>query len=395
MNENTAIEKYQALELILPDRDETTRKLKAIRDFQEVVKSELREGSDFGIIPGTDKPCLLQPGAQKISKLLNLSERFEVVETIKEWDKAQAFPMTAFPLFYYVVRCRLYAMGTETQVAEGMGECSSLEMKYRYRWIPAHELPPYLDPAQLKQRGGTLFEFNFALEKKETSGKYGKPPAYWEKFQQAIDNGTARKAERNTKNGERPGWEIDDFTYRVQNEDICDQVNTILKISCKRAFVYANLSVGRLSDVFTQDLEDHLDKLPEEPKIVKPVSSTVEKLHSLGLNGEKAGEVDPFDLEHAKLLESEAMRRAEGKAGHPTGLPFDETTVISPEQLKHFTKAARTQKKTIADVKAALSVLRLEKVEEIPAGAFRSFMMWAEGGLNNTELAKEVCGGGE
>jgi len=43
---------------------------------------------------------------------------------------------------------------------------------------------------------------------------------------------------------------------RVENEDIYSQVNTILKMAKKRALVDAALSAGRLSQVFTQDIED-------------------------------------------------------------------------------------------------------------------------------------------
>ena len=44
--------------------------------------------------------------------------------------------------------------------------------------------------------------------------------------------------------------------YRVTNPDPADQVNTILKMAKKRAMVDAALSVGRLSEIFTQDVED-------------------------------------------------------------------------------------------------------------------------------------------
>ena len=40
------------------------------------------------------------------------------------------------------------------------------------------------------------------------------------------------------------------------NEEVYSEVNTILKIGKKRALVDAALSAGRLSEIFTQDLED-------------------------------------------------------------------------------------------------------------------------------------------
>ncbi|MCK7475628.1 MAG: hypothetical protein MZV49_24095 [Rhodopseudomonas palustris] len=44
--------------------------------------------------------------------------------------------------------------------------------------------------------------------------------------------------------------------YRFPNEEIYTQVNTVLKMAKKRAQVDAALSVGRLSNIFTQDIED-------------------------------------------------------------------------------------------------------------------------------------------
>ena len=36
-----------------------------ISQFQQVIQKTLHQGHDFGIIPGTDKPTLLKPGAEK------------------------------------------------------------------------------------------------------------------------------------------------------------------------------------------------------------------------------------------------------------------------------------------------------------------------------------------
>jgi len=49
---------------------------------------------------------------------------------------------------------------------------------------------------------------------------------------------------------------IEQKVGQVENEDIYSQVNTILKMAKKRALVDAALSAGRLSQVFTQDIED-------------------------------------------------------------------------------------------------------------------------------------------
>ncbi len=51
-------------------------------------------------------------------------------------------------------------------------------------------------------------------------------------------------------------WEIDSTLYRVPNEDIASQVNTVQKIGQKRAFVAATLIGVNASEFFTQDIED-------------------------------------------------------------------------------------------------------------------------------------------
>jgi len=49
---------------------------------------------------------------------------------------------------------------------------------------------------------------------------------------------------------------VDETLYRIPNDDPFSIVNTIEKMAKKRAMVDAALSVGRLSELFTQDLED-------------------------------------------------------------------------------------------------------------------------------------------
>ena len=69
------------------------------------------------------------------------------------------------------------------------------------------------------------------------------------------------------------------MVYRLDNEDIYSQVNTILKMAKKRALVDAALSAGRLSQVFTQDIEDmHEEVEPAKPSIKPATSARGEEL---------------------------------------------------------------------------------------------------------------------
>ena len=259
MNEQTeALARVPRADIIDLDPTETKRKLEAIGQFQAIVRRELKDGLDFGVIPGTNKPTLLKPGAEKLAKLLNCYDDYEIIERIEDWGK---------PLFRYLIRCTLIEMSSGTKVSSGLGECNSYESKYRYRWIEEENLPLGVRKEDLKSRDGrkTLFEFDFALEKRETTGKYGKPKEYWDAFDKAIKDGTARRTEKETKSGKKMfGHEMTIGTtqYQAPNPDIFDQINTILKMAKKRALVDAALSAGRLSDLFTQDLEDFAEYEP-------------------------------------------------------------------------------------------------------------------------------------
>lgn len=168
--------------------------LKAINNFQRLVKSQLRKGHDYDVIPGTKKLTLLQPGAEKIAKLLNCADTYEIIDKVEDWDA---------PLFSYTVKCVLKSIRSGEIISEGIAECNSRESKYRYRWVGDRDIPKGINKADLVSR---------------SRGNY--------------------------------------TVYRIDNDDICSQKNTILKMSEKRALVYTAKSAGRLSDIFTQDIED-------------------------------------------------------------------------------------------------------------------------------------------
>jgi hypothetical protein len=103
-----------------------------------------------------------------------------------------------------------------------------------------------------------MCEFDFAIERAETTGAYGKPAEHWQRFRDAIRTGTARQVEKFTRRGKSVAWEIDVDTalYRIPNPDVADVVNTIQKMAQKRALVAATLIATSASEFFTQDVED-------------------------------------------------------------------------------------------------------------------------------------------
>lgn len=167
--------------------------LTKISQFQMVVQKTLKTGHDYGVIPGTQKPTLYKPGAEKILMLMGLTSEYDIVEKIEDYDKG---------IFAYTIKCTLFKNGQK--ITEGVGSCNSKEDKYRWRMVEEKDIPNGIDKDTLKTK----------------TNKYGQ------------------------------------VKYRIENDDTCSLANTILKMAKKRAQIDATLTVGSLSDVFTQDLED-------------------------------------------------------------------------------------------------------------------------------------------
>ena len=142
------------------DLQAVTGTMNKIGQFQGMVRNSLRENQDYGRIPGTPKPTLLKPGAEKILMLLGMRSTFGIVDSTRDFDKG---------FFQYQVKCSLYS--GDTLITEGLGAANNREKKWA-------KMDPY-----------------------------------------TADN-------------------------------------TILKMARKRALVDAALTVGSLSDLFTQDLDD-------------------------------------------------------------------------------------------------------------------------------------------
>jgi hypothetical protein len=70
----------------------------------EFTSRVLKEGHDFGKIPGTDKPTLLKPGAEKLSSLFGLAPMFDIAEKDLDWTGERH---GGEPFFYFQYRCSM------------------------------------------------------------------------------------------------------------------------------------------------------------------------------------------------------------------------------------------------------------------------------------------------
>lgn len=218
-----------------------------LADFRDKI---LIEGVDYGVIPSVDKPFLLKPGAEKLQVLYGFEPEIIVVDK----DRVMEGPEP-----YLYVEYQVNMKRGDIVHGTGVGACTTKESKYRSRWVAESDIPSHYTLEELagfEKRDGTIREMKFAVEKKETTGSWGKPQEYWDAIQEAIDEGVARSVMIKTKRGQDyEGWEIPAIEYFLPNPRIFDQFNTVIKMAFKRAHVAAVLNGTGASQYFTQDPE--------------------------------------------------------------------------------------------------------------------------------------------
>lgn len=194
---------------------------------QQVMRKVMTEGEHYGTVPGCGtKKVLLQPGAQKLTMTFRLCPEYEIQETELPRGHKE-----------YRVICTLKSMGSGGFVGQGVGCCSSMESKYRWRG-GARKCPECGKETIIKGKaeyGGGWLCF----------GKKGGCGAKWTDGAQEIESQNIEK---------------------IENENPADSFNTVLKMAKKRAFVDATITATAASDIFTQDILDTDEGGEDEPK---------------------------------------------------------------------------------------------------------------------------------
>ena len=232
---------------VVMQMEQMVTQVKTIDSFYRRI---MTEGTDYGVIPGTPKPSLFQPGAELLRLAFNLVPHFEIVDRNPN-----------APPYSFTVRCTLSRHGAE--VGDAIASCTTDESRYKFRWVGERELPA------------------------------------------GIDKGALLKQERTSKTGGR--WTV----YQLENPNPADQANTVLQMAEKRAFVRAIRQTTGASRIFTQDIEDIIDApvavkaQPQRaaPKAEKPTNPEPES-HVAGGDAEAAGE---------RVAEKRAERMAEAE----------------------------------------------------------------------------------
>lgn len=105
--------------------EETARRVKML---QQYVREHMVEGEDFGVIPGSTKPTLFKPGAEKLNSIFGLAPIVEISNRIEDWEKG---------FVSYEVKVSLVNKRTQQVEAEGIGSCNSKERRYARQDAPS------------------------------------------------------------------------------------------------------------------------------------------------------------------------------------------------------------------------------------------------------------------
>jgi hypothetical protein len=190
-----------------------------VTKIQQLMKSVMREGEHYGTIPGTDKPSLYKSGAEKLGFTFRLMPDFKVTRRDLPDGHRE-----------YEVICTLKHMQTGKVVGQGVGNCSTLESKYRYRYSE-------------KNTGKPVPEDYWKIREKNPKGAQRLLGGYGYRARKIDDQ-----------------WVIVTQGERVENPDIADCYNTVMKMAKKRAHVDAMITACAASDIFAQDFEDFIDQ---------------------------------------------------------------------------------------------------------------------------------------
>ncbi len=216
-----------AVAVVIPETNEqmVKRVEGRVQTVQHIYRKIMVKDSDFGVIPGCgDKPALLKAGAEKLLMAFKVSPSLKIEQ--KELGNGHR---------EIIITCTLTA-SDGTILGEGVGSCSTLEKKYRYR-KSATQFTVLDDeiPQDYKEKKTAYREKGFGC--KQVNGVWK-----WVRYEAGESD-------------------------QIENPDIADQYNTVLKIAKKRALIDAVLTVFGASDIFTQDIDENApETTPQKPQ---------------------------------------------------------------------------------------------------------------------------------
>jgi hypothetical protein len=167
--------------------------------LENIYRSVMCPGIDYGMIPGTKERALLKPGAEVLRMAFNFQVEMGLskeVDLSRDWISVDT-------------RCSLRD-SEGCIVGQADANANSYESKFRYRWVSEKQLPQHIDKDTLQTR--------------QQHGAYG------------------------------------DYTqYRLPTEDVGGLIHTLIRYAEKRAFVAAIHQATGASRIFREADEDEVE----------------------------------------------------------------------------------------------------------------------------------------
>lgn len=215
--------------------EEFERNLASLRKSAErarrMQKEILQPGVDYGTEPGIERPFLHKPGGETFEKAYGLATSYSVERHVGDGEET--------PDLEFIVHAKVHLGDTAGPViAEGLGEASNFERKYRYQ--SGERTCPTCGVAAIrkgKKRDSDEMEF-YCWTKKDGCG--ARFPGDHPELSQAPD--------------------------QVERPDPWDLANTLLKMARKRAYIDGILTGTGTSGLFTQD--------EDSPTVRRPPGAT-------------------------------------------------------------------------------------------------------------------------
>lgn len=211
---STDLSLVESSQVIMPVT--TQELLNRVERIREVQLKVMKDGVDFGTVQGCgDKPTLLKPGAETLLLAFQMAAIPDqlTIQDLGNEDEVR-----------YRIVTPIIHIPTGRVCGHGVGECSSLEEKYKWRKAVCQEEFDETDPDRRRVK--------------------------WAKSREGA-------------------YQV----YQVRTNK-ADVANTVLKMGKKRSLVDGALTVTAASRIFTQDLEEMPEEFRDGTPTQKPASQS-------------------------------------------------------------------------------------------------------------------------
>lgn len=231
MSEQTILSEWRVnedLSLVTLTPNEAQQRRQLMIQF---IRDAMKEGRDYGIIPGTNQRSLWKPGAEKLCTFFGYSTQMIPTESIMDWTGKDH---DGEPFFFFRHRC-IIRHGA-VLISDTEASCNSWEKKYRYR--------------EGRRKCPKCGHESVYKSKPRENDPPGKPMGFYCWTKKGGCGATFPPGDAAITSQQ---------VGQVKNDEIFDQVNTIQKMSEKRALVGTTVIACNASEFFALDFDEEGD----------------------------------------------------------------------------------------------------------------------------------------